>query len=99
MAARGEPLTSAAASAPTPTNENGMPALLSAISQINLVPPPPWPPARTYAAPGKVIVITKVNAWPVRKANQLTNITWAVVGDELGRREAVLDQPVQALAY
>lgn len=100
MAARGEPLTIGAASAPMPPlDENGMPALLAAASQMTFAPATVWPPTRRYVAAGKVIVITKVNDWPSRNGRRLTNTTWEAMAHEIEKREPALKLAMQALAY
>lgn len=95
MSAKGEELNvDKLAPVPPPPDENGMPQLLWVAGQLGTFPSDLQPPSTRYTAPGKWVVITRMNEWAFQNSKR-TNVTWVEVAENVAaceqRIEAVLD--------
>src|SRR5687767_15873370 len=99
MLARGQELSiDKLAPAIPPAEENGLPELLWAAGQLGSLPSDLQPPALKYTAPGKCIVITRLNEWHVRDLKRTNiNITWVAVGEQLAPFEPAVEAALEAL--
>jgi hypothetical protein len=97
MAKKGEDLSIDKLTPPPPmADENGMPQLLWIAGQLGSFPSELQPPAGKYAAPGKWVVITRLNEWQFRNSKR-TNANWTEVGETLAASEGRVDAAIEAL--
>jgi hypothetical protein len=98
MTARGETFDIARLARPTlPPDQNGLPHLTWLGARLSAFPVTLHAPAPKYAAPGKVIVVTKLNEWPSSESRG-TNTTWVKVAEELAGLEAPMQEALEILA-
>jgi len=97
MAAKGEELNVDKLAPAMPiADENGMPQLLWIAGQLGPFPFDLQPPAFRYAAPGKWVVITRINDWRVQNSHR-TNVTWAEIAENITICESRIEAALQAL--
>jgi len=85
------------AAPPVPPEQNGLQQLTWIAGQLSAFPLQLYPPAAKYAAPGKVIVISKLNEWPDANSRD-TNITWVNVAEQLAPLEGLMQEALDILA-
>ena len=97
MAAKGEELNVDRLAPPAPpADENGMPQLLWVAGQLGQFPFELQPPSAKYAAPGKWVVITRMNDWRFQNSRR-TNVTWVEVAENLVTCESRIEAALEAL--
>src|SRR5688572_19807229 len=76
--------------------DNGLPRLLWTAGQLGSFSSEVEPPLARYAAPAKVVAITKRNEWRSSDSKK-TNITWIHVAEQLAGLDPQIDEVLDAL--
>ena len=97
MAAKGEELKIERLAPMLPSaDENGMPQLLWVAGQLGPFPFDLIPPGSRYAAPGKWVVVTRMNEWRLQNSKR-TNVTWIEIAENLAISEPRIEACLEAL--